>query len=120
LSDPDAPGPEPLWAAVVAGLRQGPGPGAAALWAALSPRARAPLGDEAGARRTLERGLLAPLVRHARAETAPWERRGDAARTRVEVDGAPAGPAQFTVSARLGADGAWRLTGLRREDLPLE
>jgi len=116
----DPAGPEALWAGVLAALRQGVEPGGAALWDALTPRARAPLGEPEAARRALRQGVLAPLVGHERAATAPWARRGDAARAQVEVDGGAAGPALFTVSARLGGDGAWRLSGLRREDLPLE
>lgn len=121
MSDPgDAPGdggPAALLAGLLAALRAGADAGAAALWAALTPRARAPLGDEAGARRALANALLAPLVGHERADAAPWDARGDVARTTVAVAG-PAGAARYLVSARRGADG-WRLTGLRRDDLPL-
>ena len=114
----DAPGPEPLLEGVLAALRTGPDAGAAALWSALTPRARAPLGDPATARRTLANELLAPLVEHARAEVAAWDRRDDVARTRIAVSGGPGGTAAYLISARRGHDGAWRLSGLRRDDLP--
>ena len=104
---------------LLAALRSGRDAGAAALWAALTPRAREPLGDVEGARRALGNELLGPLVGHERADVAPWEHRGDAARTHVRVVGPAGGPgALYLVSARCDADGAWRLTGLRRDDLP--
>lgn len=112
-------GPEALWSDVLRALRSGRDAGADALWGALTPSARAPLGDPAGARRSLERGLLAPLVGHVEAATADWERRGDAARTEVAVLGGDGGPAAYVVSARRGSDGVWRISGLRRDDLPL-
>jgi hypothetical protein len=113
-----ATGPEPLLAALLMALRTSVDAGAAALWSALTPRARAPLGDPAGTRRALANEWLAPLVGHERAELEAWDRRGDVARTRVTVSGGPGGPATFLVSARRGDDGAWRLSGLRRDDLP--
>jgi hypothetical protein len=111
-------GPERLLADVLTALRNGPDDGAAALWSALAPRARAPLGDPANARRALANELLAPLVGHARADVEAWDRLGDAARTRVAVSGGPGGTATYLVSARRGGDGAWRISGLRRDDLP--
>jgi hypothetical protein len=114
----DAPGPEPLLVDVLTALRTGPEAGAAALWSALTPRARAPLGDPAGTKRALGNELLAPLVGHALAEVEAWDRRADVARTRVTVSGGPGGAAAYLVSARYGDDGAWRLSGLRRDDLP--
>jgi len=112
-------GPDALLAQLLAALRSGHGPGAAALWAALTPRARGPLGDVEGARRALGNELLGPLVGHERADVAPWEHRGDAARTHVRVIEPAGGPGGlYLVSARRDADGAWRLTGLRRDDLP--
>jgi hypothetical protein len=110
-------GPDALLADLLAALRRGSDTGAATLYAALTPRARAPLGDVAGARRALANALLAPLAVATSARVAPWDRRGAAARTTVAVDG-PAGPARYLVSARVDGDG-WRLTGLRRDDLPL-
>ena len=116
---PKEAGPDALLAQLLAALRSGSGPGAAALWAALTPRARGPLGDVEGARRALGNELLGPLVGHERADVAPWEHRGDAARTHVRVVGPAGGPGGlYLVSARRDADGAWRLTGLRRDDLP--
>ena len=116
-----ADGPEALLTGLLAALRGDPDVAAAALCAALSARARAPLGDLAGARRALDNPLLAPLSGHLRAEVAPWDRRDDVARTHVRIwDATPeANPpaAVYLVSARRGASG-WRLTGLRRDDLP--
>jgi len=110
---------------LLAALTSGRDAGAAALWAALTPRARGPLGDVAGARRALGNELLAPLVAHTSADADPWELRGDVARTHLRVVGDPAREASdhattalYLVSARRDADGAWRLTGLRRDDLP--
>jgi hypothetical protein len=119
-------GPEPLLDALLAALREGPEEGAEALWTALTPRARAPLGDLAGTRRALANELLGPLVGHTQAEVAEWERADGVARTRVSVSGAAKGPvdgaaaatATFLVSTRREPDGAWRLSGLRRDDLP--
>jgi hypothetical protein len=113
-----AQGPGPLLEGVLAALRTGREAGAAALWSALTPRARAPLGDPAGTRRALANELLAPLVGHARAEVEAWDRRADVARTRVTVSGGPGGTATYLVSSRRGDDGSWRLGGLRRDDLP--
>ena len=113
---PDGEGPEVLLAAVLAALRAGGDEGADALYAALTPRARAPLGGEAGLRRALDNALLAPLVAATRTAVDPWDRRGDAARTNLAVDG-PNGPARYLVSARR-SEAAWRLTGVRRDDLP--
>ena len=109
-------GPEALLASVLAALRTGADEGAAALFAALTPRARAPLGGEAGLRRALGNALLAPLVAATRTAVDPWDLRGDAARTSVAVDG-PNGRARYLVSARR-SEAAWRLTGVRRDDLP--
>jgi hypothetical protein len=114
----NASGPEPLLEGVLAALRTGQDAGAAALWSALTPRARAPLGDPAGARRTLANELLAPLVGHTRAEVEAWDRRDDVARARIAVSGGPGGTGSYLISARRGDDGAWRLSGLRRDDLP--
>jgi len=120
-----ADGPGALLAALLAALRAGRDDGAAALWAALTPRARGPLGDVAGASRALGNELLAPLVGHASAVVDPWEVRGEAARTHVRVAGDPArapsgqaATALYLVSARRDAETGWRLTGLRRDDLP--
>lgn len=110
-------GPGPLLTGLLAALQGDPDAAAAALWAALSERARGPLGDVAGARRALDNPLFAPLSGHSRAEVAAWDRRGDAARTYVRVWSDTPVAAAFVVSARCGADG-WRLTGLRRDDLP--
>lgn len=110
-------GPDATLTDLLAALRRGLDAGASALYAALTPRARAPLGDVAGARRALANALLAPLASATSASVAPWDRRGPVARTTVVVDG-PGGPARYLVSARLDGDG-WRLTGLRRDDLPL-
>ena len=116
----DTDGPEVLLTELLAALRGDPDVVAAALWVALSERARAPLGDLAGARRALDNPLLAPLSSHLRVEVETWDRRDDVARTRLRVwDAAPeANPpaAVYLVSARCGAAG-WRLTGLRRDDL---
>ncbi len=112
----DAAGPEALLEAVLEALRADADAGAAALYAALTPRARGPLGGEAGLRRALDNALLAPLVAATRVAVEPWDRRDDAARTIVAVDG-PNGAASYLVSARRGEDG-WRLTGVRRDDLP--
>jgi hypothetical protein len=118
-------GPGAMLATLLAALRSGRDAGAAALWAALTPRARGPLGDVDGARRALGNELLAPLVAHASAAVDPWELRGDVARTHVRVVGdaqpAPSGRAVavvYLVSARRDAVTGWRLTGLRRDDLP--
>jgi len=119
----DGEGPGALLDALLAALRAGRDAGAAALWAALTPRARTPLGDVDGARRALGNELLAPLVAHAAVEIEPWERRGDAARTRLRVVGGRASGdaatvAVYLVSARRDGVAGWRLTGLRRDDLP--
>ena len=118
-------GPGAMLATLLAALRSGRDAGAAALWAALTPRARGPLGDVDGARRALGNELLAPLVAHASADVEPWELRGDVARTHLRVVGAtaraPSGQAVtalYLVSARHDAETGWRLTGLRRDDLP--
>jgi len=117
--------PGAMLAALLTALRSGRDAGAAALWASLTPRARGPLGDLAGARRALANELLAPLVGHASAVVDPWERHGDVARTHVRVvvdpPSAPSGQAVsalYLVSARRDAETGWRLTGLRRDDLP--
>ena len=114
-----------MLAALLAALRSGPDDGAAALWGSLTPRARGPLGDLAGARRALGNELLSPLVGHAAAEVDAWELRGDVARTHVRVVTDPArapsgrrATALYLVSARRDAEAGWRLTGLRRDDLP--
>ncbi len=112
----DGAGPETLLEAVLANLRAGADTGATALYAALTPRARGPLGGEAGLRRALDNALLAPLVGATRVAVEPWDRRDGAARTTVAVDG-PNGAARYLVSARRGEDG-WELTGVRRDDLP--
>lgn len=121
----DLAGPDALLTALLAALRSGRDDGAAALWAALTPRARGTLGDVDGARRALGNELLAPLVAHVAVEVDPWELRGDAARTHVRVvagpEGSPSGRAPtalYLVSARRDAAAGWRLTGLRRDDLP--
>jgi hypothetical protein len=110
-------GPQALLDTVLAALQGDVHAGAAALFAALTPRARGPLGGEAGLARALANAWLAPLVATTEASVEPWDHRGDAARTVVAVDG-PHGPARFLVSARR-EDGGWRLTGVRRDDLPL-
>ncbi len=117
--------PGALLAGLLAALRWGRDDGAAALWASLTPRARGPLGDVAGARRALGNELLAPLVAHAAAEVDPWDVHGDVARTHLRVVAdpvhAPSGQAVsalYLVSARRDAETGWRLTGLRRDDLP--
>jgi hypothetical protein len=116
---PEDDGAAALLDRLLIALRSGSEAGAATLWAALTARARGPLGDVEGAHRALRNELLGPLVGHERADVAPWEHRGDAARTHVRVVGAAGGPvALYLVSARREADGAWRLTGLRRDDLP--
>ncbi|MFN2322147.1 MAG: hypothetical protein ABR510_04240 [Trueperaceae bacterium] len=112
----DGAGPEALLEAVLAALRAGVDEGAPALYGALAPRARGPLGGEAGLRRALDNALLAPLVATTRATVDPWDRRDAVARTTVAVDG-PNGAARYLVSARRGEDG-WALTGVRRDDLP--
>ncbi len=101
---------------MLAALRSDADAGAAGLYAALTSRARGPLGSEVGLRRALDNALLAPLVATTSATVAPWDHRDVAARTTVAVDG-PNGAASFLVSARRGPDG-WRLTGVRRDDLP--
>ncbi len=118
-------GPGKMLSALLAALRSGGDDGAAALWAALTPRARGPLGDVDGARRALGNELLAPLVGHAAAEVDPWELHGEVGRTHVRVVGDPARTpsgqattALYLVSARRDAETGWRLTGLRRDDLP--
>lgn len=118
MSDPTGAGvgPEALLEAVIADLRSGADEGATALYAALTPRASGPLGGEAGLRRALGNALLAPLVAAAQVAMAAWDRRDGVARTTLTVDG-PNGAARYLVSARLGEDG-WRLTGVRRDDLP--
>ena len=110
-------GPERALDALLAAARRGPAAAATALWTALTPRARAPRGAVAGARRALTRELLAPLVGHRSASVEPWQRAGDAARTRVRVAGGAAGDALVLVSLRRTDEG-WRVTGLRRDDLP--
>ncbi|MFU8888913.1 MAG: hypothetical protein ACNA8N_09960 [Trueperaceae bacterium] len=117
--------PGAMLAGLLAALRSGRDDGAAALWASLTPRARGPLGDLAGARRALGNELLGPLVGHASAEVDTWERHGDVARTHLRVVAGPphassgqAGSALYLVSARRDAEAGWRLTGLRRDDLP--
>jgi len=126
VEDPAAPdGPGAMLAALLAALRSGRDDGAAALWAALTPRARGPLGDVDGARRALGNALLAPLVGHTAVEIDAWERHGDVARTRLRIVGdaargasGQATTALYLVSARRDAEAGWRLTGLRRDDLP--
>ena len=109
-------GPEALLDGVLVALRHGLDAGARVLFAALTVRARGPLGGEAGLRRALANELLAPLVGHAQADVAPWDRRGNAARTTVAVAG-PNGMARYLVAARRD-DGGWRFSGLQRDDLP--
>jgi hypothetical protein len=115
-------GPEPLVDALLAALREGVEAGADALWSALTPRARDPLGDLAGTRRALSNELWSPLVGHTEAHVVGWERAGGVARTWVSVRSAPGGASEgaatYLLSARREADGGWRLTGLRRDDLP--
>lgn len=111
-------GPEPLVEALLAALRDGLDAGATALWAALTPRARAPLVDLDGVRRALANELLSPLVGHAWAQVGAWERADGVARTRVSVRGADDEAATYLLSSRREADGAWRISGLRRDDLP--
>lgn len=129
LRPPDDPtaadDPGALLAGLLTALRSGRDDGAAALWAALTARARGPLGDVDGARRALGNELLAPLVGHASVAIDPWELRGDVARTHLRVVAdparAPSGQATnalYLVSARRDAETGWRLTGLRRDDLP--
>ena len=112
----DGAGPDALLHAVLGALRGGADEGAAALYGALTDRARGPLGGEAGLRRALDNSLLAPLVGATRASLDRWDRRDGAARTTVAVDG-PNGAARYLVSARRD-EGGWRLTGVRRDDLP--
>ena len=109
-------GPEALLEAVLAALRVGADEGAATLYAALTPRARGPLGGAAGLRRALGNALMASLVAATRLDVEPWDHRDAVARTTVAVDG-PNGAASYLVSARRGDDG-WQLTGVRRADLP--
>lgn len=116
MSDPPD-GPARTLDDLLTALRRGAAEGAQALWDVLTPRARAPLGDVDGARRALARELLAPLVAHEAATVEPWDVAAEAARTRVTVTGGPAGPAPFLVSLRR-TPGGWRVTGLRRDDLP--
>jgi hypothetical protein len=107
-------GPAALLRSVLSALAGGGG--AEALWAALDDRARAPLGDVAGAARALSGGLWAPLLGPAAAEIADLDERGAVARARLRVTG-PGGEALYLVSLRRGASG-WRISGLVRDDLP--
>ena len=115
-ADGGGDGPERLLETVLDALRVGAEGGADALFDALTPRARAPIGDVDALRRALGNPLMAPLIAPTRATVDVWDRRAAAARTTVAVDG-PNGAARYLVSARRGVDG-WRLTGLRRDDLP--
>lgn len=103
---------------VLAALRVDGATGAAALWASFDPAARRPLGDVKTLERALGNALLAPLVGHTQARPQPWSRLETAARTRLDVAGTH-GSARYLVSARFEPDSGWRLTGLRRDDLPL-
>ena len=98
-------------------LQHGLSEGAEALYAQLSERARGPVGDVAGMTRALSNELLAPLVGHSEHSWEPWERLDAAARTRLRVSRAD-GDAVYLISWRRGPDGDWRITGLRRDDLP--
>lgn len=91
--------------------------GAAALFGAMTERARAQLVDVAGTERALGNELLAPLVGHQQHGWDAWAQRGEAARTRFWVSGGSA-PAVYLVSLRHDSRGNWRITGLRRDDLP--
>jgi hypothetical protein len=102
---------------LLSALQRGLSEGAEALYGRLSERARAPLGDGAGTARALANELLAPLVGHREHRWEPWDRVAAAARTRVHVLG-PRGEAVYLIAWRQGEDGEWRVTGLRRDDLP--
>jgi hypothetical protein len=102
---------------LLAAMRRGREEGGSVLYTLMTERARAPLADPVGAARALGNELLAPLVGHLAHEREPWEWLPGVARTRFRVTG-EAGPATYLISAREQADGAWRITGLRRDDLP--
>ncbi len=103
---------------VLTSLRRDRTSGAAALWASFDASARGSIGDVEALARALGNPLLAPLVGHAQARREPWQRRGAAARTTLAVTG-EGGDARYLVSARRRPEHGWRLTGLRRDDLPL-
>jgi hypothetical protein len=113
LSDPLAG----LLTDLLGALQRGREEGGARLYDLMTERARAPLNDPAGAVRALGNELLAPLVGHRAHRSEPWERLPGVARTRFTVTGAST-PATYLISLRQGADGGWRITGLRRDDLP--
>ncbi len=117
-NEPDTRDLDRLLDSVLAALRQDRAAGAAALWTSFTPAARSPLGEVETLARALGNALLAPLVGHVRSERAPWQRLGAAARTTLDVGG-PHGDGRFLVSARFEPASGWRLTGLRRDDLPL-
>jgi hypothetical protein len=103
---------------VLAALRVNRAAGAAALWSSFDAAARRPLGDVTTLERVLENALLAPLVGHTHAQRTPWNRHEAVARTTLDVAGTQ-GTVRYVISARFRPETGWRLTGLRRDDLPL-
>jgi hypothetical protein len=111
------PPPERLLAELLTAFVD-PAGAAAALYPLLAPRMRASIGTQTDLERTLANTLFAPLV-GGDGEIGEIEVLGGAARVRVAVDDGSARGAPYLFSlAREGADrsGAWRITGLVRED----
>lgn len=114
---PDGPGAclAPLLTAFARGDRHG---AARSLLDVAAPRLAARLGDEHHLAHVLSNAAWAPLVGHRRAAIGPEERIGDAARMRIEVETEAGDHVAYLASARHdGSTGAWRLTGLVREEL---
>lgn len=90
---------------------------ARALLDVAAPRLATRLGDEDHLAHVLDNPAWAPLVGHRSADVGPEERIGDAARLRIEVRTERGDRAAYLASARQDVGGAWRLTGLVREEL---
>jgi hypothetical protein len=108
--------PERVVETLMAALQGGLETGAAALWSAMTPRARAPMGDLSGMHRTLSNELMAPLVGHRQHHLESILCIDDAARCSLRLE-TEFGEVSYLISLRRHND-SWQVTGLRREDLP--
>lgn len=109
--------PDALLRTLLSALQAGVEDGAPALWKALSDRARGPLGGVEGVTRALQNPLWAPLLLHERNEIEPWDVLPGAARTHVRVFH-EMGSVIYLVACKQDAHGAWRISGLTRDDMP--